>query len=63
MTEYGGFTYPTLSPYVFYEDLPAALEFLADAFGFTVRMRNENPDGSLSHPVVLRPAPEVAPVE
>ncbi len=49
MTEYGGFTYPTLSPYVYYEDLAAALDFLADAFGFTVRMRNENPDGSLNH--------------
>ena len=49
MTDYGGFTYPTLSPYVFYEDLPAALDFLAAAFGFTERMRNVNPDGSLSH--------------
>jgi PhnB protein len=47
--EYGGATYPTLSPYVFYEDLGAALEFLVSAFGFSVRMRNENPDGSLSH--------------
>jgi PhnB protein len=47
--EYGGFAYPTLSPYMFYEDLPAALEFLAAAFGFTERMRNTNPDGSLSH--------------
>jgi uncharacterized glyoxalase superfamily protein PhnB len=47
--EYGGFAYPTLSPYVFYADLPAALEFLAAAFGFTERMRNTNPDGSLSH--------------
>jgi len=49
MTEYGGFRYPTLCPYVFYEDLPAALDFLTAAFGFTERMRNENPDGSLSH--------------
>ena len=47
--EYGGFSYPTLSPYAFYEDLPAALDFLAAAFGFTERMRNVNPDGSLSH--------------
>ncbi|MDQ1435625.1 MAG: hypothetical protein QOF59_2441 [Actinomycetota bacterium] len=47
--EYGGYEYPTLSPYMFYEDLPAALEFLAAAFGFTERMRNTNPDGSLSH--------------
>ena len=49
MTEYGGQQYPTLSPYVLYEDLPAALDFLVAAFGFTVRMRNENPDGTLSH--------------
>jgi PhnB protein len=49
MTEYGGFTYPSVSPYIFYEDVGAALDFLAEAFGFTVRMRNENPDGSLSH--------------
>ena len=49
MIEYGGFSYPTLSPYVFYEDLAGALAFLAAAFGFTERLRNENPDGSLSH--------------
>jgi PhnB protein len=47
--EYGGFSYPTLSPYVFYENLPAALDFLAAAFGFAERLRNTNPDGSLSH--------------
>jgi PhnB protein len=49
MTEYGGYTYPTLSPYMFYEDLPSALDFLEAAFGFTVRMRNVNPDGTLNH--------------
>lgn len=33
MPDYGGMHYPTVSPYLFYEDLPAALEFLAAAFG------------------------------
>jgi PhnB protein len=49
MVEYGGYTYPTVSAYIFYADVGAALEFVADAFGFTERMRNTNPDGSLSH--------------
>ena len=49
MFEYAGQSYPSLSPYVLYEDLDAALDFLTEAFGFTVRMRNENPDGTLSH--------------
>jgi PhnB protein len=49
MIEYGGFSYPAVSAYVLYEDVAAALEFLATAFGFTERMRNLNPDGSLSH--------------
>ena len=49
MTEYGGYSYPSVSAYMFYEDVGAALDFLAAAFGFTERMRNVNPDGSLSH--------------
>ena len=49
MTEYGGYSYPAVSAYLFYEDVGAALDFLATAFAFTERMRNVNPDGSLSH--------------
>src|SRR3954470_1639966 len=49
MIEYGGHTYPTISAYLLYEDVGAALDFLAHAFDFTERMRNLNPDGSLSH--------------
>ncbi len=49
MVEYGGYSYPTLSPYVYYADLGAALDFLVAAFGFSERTRNVNPDGSLSH--------------
>jgi PhnB protein len=49
MTEYGGYSYPTVSPYMFYADVGAALDFLTAAFGFEVRMKNVDPDGSLSH--------------
>src|SRR4051794_1679173 len=41
--------YPQLCPYLFYEDLGAALEWLAGAFGFRERMRTTNTDGSLGH--------------
>lgn len=36
-------------PYVYYEDGPAALEFLCKAFGFEERMRMARGDGSLMH--------------
>jgi PhnB protein len=49
MTEYGGYSYPAVSAYLYYEDVGAALDFLAKAFDFSERMRNVNPDGSLSH--------------
>jgi uncharacterized glyoxalase superfamily protein PhnB len=49
MPDYGGMHYPTVSPYLFYEDLQAALDFLAAAFGFVVRMRQTQPDGTLGH--------------
>lgn len=29
--------YPTICPYLFYQDGPAAVRFLVDAYGFTVR--------------------------
>ena len=49
MTEYGGRQYPTVSPYLFYEDLPAALDFLTKAFGFVERLRDTRPDGTIGH--------------
>jgi len=49
MPDYGGMHYPTVSPYLFYEDLPTALEFLGSAFGFEERMRDTQPDGTLGH--------------
>jgi uncharacterized glyoxalase superfamily protein PhnB len=42
-------SYPTLCPYVFYEDTAAALEWLARAFGFRERLRTTNADGELAH--------------
>lgn len=49
MPEYGGQRYPAVCPYVYYEDGPKALEFLADAFGFRERVRDMRPDGSMGH--------------
>jgi PhnB protein len=34
-------------PYIFYHDLPAALEWLARAFGFTEEMRTGTPSGGM----------------
>lgn len=42
-------SYPTLCPYIFYEDTAAALEWLASAFGFRERLRTTNSDGELAH--------------
>ena len=42
-------TYPTLTPYVFYADVAAAIEFLDAAFGFKERMRSEEQDGTIRH--------------
>ncbi len=38
-----------ISPYLYYDDGVAALEFLADAFGFQERMRHVDQDGTLRH--------------
>jgi PhnB protein len=32
-------------PYIFYRDVPAALDFLASAFGFTEDLRHATPSG------------------
>jgi PhnB protein len=41
--------YPTVIPMISYEDGIAALEWLANAFGFIERARQIGPDGRLSH--------------
>ena len=49
MVEYGGNEYPTLSPYIYYEDSGAALEWLTRAFGFEERMRSTDDEGNIRH--------------
>jgi PhnB protein len=41
--------YPTVTPYLLYEDVAAALDWLAGAFGFRERLRFAEPDGRVSH--------------
>jgi uncharacterized glyoxalase superfamily protein PhnB len=41
--------FPTITPYLLYEDLAAAIERLTDAFGFRERLRVEGDDGALVH--------------
>lgn len=41
--------YARVSPYLLYADMEAALAFLAEAFGFTERMRLPMPDGQIGH--------------
>lgn len=41
--------YPTVIPMIAYEDSVAALEWLAEAFGFRERARQVGSDGLLSH--------------
>jgi uncharacterized glyoxalase superfamily protein PhnB len=40
---------PRVTPYLLYEDLPAALEWLAKAFGLRERSRRAGPDGTPVH--------------
>lgn len=40
---------PRLSPLLTYNDIPAALDWLAKAFGFEKRMAMPGPDGSIMH--------------
>jgi uncharacterized glyoxalase superfamily protein PhnB len=49
MADDASLTYPTVSPYLYYQDGAAALEFLATAFGFTERLRHTDVDGTLRH--------------
>ena len=41
--------FPRLVPHLFYNDLPAALEWLAKAFALEPRMSMPGPDGSIMH--------------
>jgi PhnB protein len=41
--------YPTVSPYLLYEDVAAALDWLRDAFGFEERLRFADDDGTVTH--------------
>lgn len=38
---------PQIIPYLFYRDVPAALEFLTRAFGFKEEMRHGTPSGGI----------------
>ena len=38
-----------ITPYLYYQDVAGALDWLARAFGFTERMRMPGPDGSVMH--------------
>ena len=40
---------PTSYPYLSYRDAATALHFLEDAFGFTVSLRWDDPDGTVQH--------------
>ena len=48
-TNYGGLGYPSLCPYLYYQDTAAAMEFLERAFGFSERLVTKNDDGTFSH--------------
>jgi uncharacterized glyoxalase superfamily protein PhnB len=41
--------YPTVTPYLLYEDAAAALDWLAGAFGFRERLRFADTDGTVTH--------------
>jgi uncharacterized glyoxalase superfamily protein PhnB len=40
---------PRITPYLYYENVEGALTWLAQAFGFSERMRMPGPDGSVAH--------------
>jgi uncharacterized glyoxalase superfamily protein PhnB len=40
---------PRLTPYLYYEDVAAALEWLPRAFGLRERVRMPGPDGRIAH--------------
>jgi uncharacterized glyoxalase superfamily protein PhnB len=42
-------TTPTIAPYLLYEDVDGALDFLARAFGFREELRYTGPEGYVNH--------------
>lgn len=42
-------SFPRLSPYLYYKDAAAAIDFLTGAFGFTERLRIPGPGGRVGH--------------
>lgn len=40
---------PRITPYLYYEDVMSALNWLGRAFGFRERMRLPGPDGTIAH--------------
>ena len=40
---------PRIAPYLLYEDVAAAMDWLAAAFGFEERLRIPGPDGAVMH--------------
>jgi PhnB protein len=49
MAENAAGTYPAVTPYLYYEDVAAAMAWLAQAFGYRDRLRMTNDDGSIAH--------------
>jgi PhnB protein len=49
VTEAADGRYPTVTPYLLYEDVDAALAWLRDVFGFRERLRFAADDGTVSH--------------
>jgi uncharacterized glyoxalase superfamily protein PhnB len=45
--------WPRASSALFYDDAPAAIDFLERAFGFETRLRIEGPDGAIEHSELL----------
>lgn len=45
---------PRITPYLHYEDVAAALDWLARAFGFRERMRLTHPNGAIAHAEMQR---------
>jgi len=41
--------FPRVTPYLLYEDVDAALDWLVEAFGFTEQVRMKGPDGKANH--------------
>src|SRR5262245_48389668 len=41
--------FPRITPYLYYKDVAAALDWLARSFGFKERVRMPGPDGAIMH--------------